>query len=219
MILEILFQNNFWRVGPSKILLMDGSVFYINVIVFLLGLAVGSFLNVVIYRLTLSSFSFRKNIGGFKNRSYCPHCKHKLIWQDLMPIFSFLFLRGECRYCHQKISIQYPLVEISTGLVFLLVLNYQFLNLNYSILNLLFLFYISSVLIIIFVYDLKHYIIPDKVLLPAIIIAFFYRLLSAVVGFSELGLAFNYIFNFLLAAIIASAFFSIIFLIWEIRSF
>ncbi len=158
--------------------------------IFLFGLCIGSFLNCLIYRMEEG-----KSLNG---RSFCPHCKHTLSWQDLFPIFSFIFLRGKCRHCHKKISIQYPLVELATGLVFLLVFN--FLALDF--LKLVFIFYILSVLIIIFIYDLKHYIIPDVILFPAIIITFFYRLFEN----------FNLMPNYLLAAAIASGFFLIIFL-------
>lgn len=141
---------------------------YFSFLVFVFGLIVGSFLNCVIYRL-------EQGESFLKGRSFCPFCKHTLLWQDLIPVFSFVFLKGKCRYCQQKISLQYPLVEIATALLFLLIFNFQF-----SIFN----FIIVPFLIIIFVYDLKHYIIPDKVIYPAIIIAgifnFQFSILSAI---------------------------------------
>jgi prepilin signal peptidase PulO-like enzyme (type II secretory pathway) len=131
---------------------------------FLFGLAVGSFLNCLIYRLeTGKSF--------FKGRSFCPHCQHILGWQDLIPILSFLILKGKCRYCHQKISWQYPLVELATALIFPLIFITRI-----NIWTGVYLLIITSFLIIIFVYDLKHYIIPDKVIYPAIGIAVLYQL-------------------------------------------
>ena len=171
--------------------------------IFLIGLCVGSFLNCVIYRLALPNFSFWKNLGGL-NRSYCPHCKYNLAWLDLIPVFSFLFLKGKCRYCKKKISLQYPLVEILTGLVFLLIFFImQDIEQPDNFINLLFLFYIASSLIIIMVYDLKHYLIPDKVLFPAIAVAFLYRLFTSPFLFA----------NYLLAVLVASGFFLFIFLI------
>lgn len=141
------------------------SFFYL--IVFLFGLAVGSFLNCVIYRLETG--------GNFlKGRSFCPHCKHQLAWQDLIPIFSFFWLRGRCRYCRGKISFQYPLVELATGILFVAVLRFT----GVAPLYFIFYFVISSFLIIIFVYDLKHYIILDKVIYPAIGISFLFRILD-----------------------------------------
>jgi len=132
-------------------------------LVFVFGLAVGSFLNCVIYRLeTDRSF--------LKGRSFCPYCKHTLGWQDLIPVFSFLFLKGKCRYCSKKISWQYPLVELATALLFVLVVNNQLLVINFQTLLSTFYFLLSIFfLIIIFVYDLKYYIIPDKVIFPAIL--------------------------------------------------
>lgn len=152
---------------------------YINFLVFLLGLIIGSFLNCVIYRLnTEESF--------LRGRSFCPRCGNILSWQDLIPVLSFLILRGKCRYCHQKISWQYPLVELATGLIFLLIFNFQFTNSNefpiYNLQNFLTTIYLlltTSFLIIIFVYDLKHYIIPDKVIYPAIGISFVFNFLNS----------------------------------------
>ncbi|MFH1841327.1 MAG: prepilin peptidase [Candidatus Nealsonbacteria bacterium] len=129
---------------------------------FIFGLIVGSFLNCVIYRLQEGkSFLF--------SRSSCPHCNHKLSWQDLIPVFSFLILKGKCRYCKKKISLQYPLVEFSTGILFVLIFNLVAIgpHLFYYLL-------ISCFLVVIFVYDLKHYIIPDKVIYPAIFFAFIF---------------------------------------------
>jgi len=189
--------------------------FLINFFVFIFGLIIGSFLNCVIYRLEKE-----EKLTG---RSYCPDCKHILEWQDLIPIFSFLFLRGRCRYCHKKISIQYPLVEILTGLIFLLIFNFQLSIFNQlsitSFINLIFLFYIASSLVIIFVYDLRYYIIPDKILLPTIIISFLYRFFEnlfrwiLIENWSLKIENFYPIFNYLLASLIAFAFFLFIFLI------
>ncbi|MBZ9578068.1 prepilin peptidase [Patescibacteria group bacterium] len=141
-------------------------------IIFIFGLAVGSFLNCVIYRLAFP-----------RGRSFCPYCKHILSWQDLIPVLSFFILRGKCRYCLKKISWQYPLVELATGILFILILNYELGIMNYeffdfrTILNSLFLILTSCFLIIIFVYDLKHFIIPDKIIYPAIVITFLYNLI------------------------------------------
>ena len=144
-------------------------LFYLAIPLF--GLVMGSFLNCIIYRLQTGE-------GFLKGRSFCPHCRHELSWQDLIPIFSFLILKGRCRYCRKPISWQYPLVELATGIIFLLIVwNLEFgICLEFGIWNLLFYLLISCFLIIIFVYDLKHYIIPDAVIYPAIAIAFLYQL-------------------------------------------
>ena len=175
---------------------MTNLFFYL--IIFIFGLVVGSFLNCVIYRL-------EKNKSFLKGRSFCPYCKHVLKSQDLIPVFSFLILKGKCRYCRKHISWQYPLVEIATGFLFLLISNFQFPISNFQILlNLCFLFLVSCFLIIIFVYDLKHYIIPDKVVYPAILIAFIYLIAA-----HDLRL----MIYALLSAFLASGFFLFIILV------
>lgn len=130
------------------------------ILVIFLGLATGSFLNVVIYRLHVK--------GNFlKGRSYCPRCKHPLGLLDLFPILSFIFLKGKCRYCQKPISWQYPLVEAMTAIIYLL------LYLKFSLGPEFFVYLVySAILIIIFVYDFRYYLILDKVTLPAIVLAF-----------------------------------------------
>ena len=121
-------------------------------------------MNCIIYRL-------EKGESFLKGRSFCPQCRHQLTWRDLIPILSFFILKGKCRYCHQKISWQYPLVEIATGLLFVSFFNYLSVarvgNEGFAFSDLQnFLFYsiISCFLIVIFVYDLRHYIIPNRVI-------------------------------------------------------
>jgi prepilin signal peptidase PulO-like enzyme (type II secretory pathway) len=141
--------------------------FLIYIFVFILGLIVGSFLNCVIYRLeTGESF--------LKGRSYCPHCKHVLAWKDLIPLFSFLILKGKCRYCKKKISLQYPLVELFTGILFALAIPIYG---GRTSINLIFYWILTCFLVVIFVFDLKHYLIPDRVIYPAIFLTLFYQLL------------------------------------------
>ena len=161
--------------------------------IFLFGLAIGSFLNCVIYRL-------EKGENFIMGRSHCPHCGHVLSWQDLIPIFSFLFLRGKCRYCQKPISWQYPLVEISTGLLFLTTYNLQLTT--YNLQNLLVFSYwlfVVCCLVIIFVSDLKHYIIPDRVIYPAIVIAFLYNIHQFAIDNQQLTIN-NFLFAFGAAA-------------------
>ncbi|MDO4571954.1 MAG: prepilin peptidase [Clostridia bacterium] len=78
--------------------------------VFIVGLCIGSFVNVLIYRIPRG-----RNIA--KGRSFCPACGHTLAARDLLPLFSFLFLKGRCRYCGARISPRYPLVELAGGLL------------------------------------------------------------------------------------------------------
>lgn len=168
----------------------------IGLFVFILGLCIGSFLNCMIYR--------QEQEKTLEGRSFCPNCKHTLLWNDLFPVFSFIFLKGKCRYCNKKISWQYPLVEIATALIFLWIflMNSQYTISN--IINIIFLFYIFSCFIAIFVYDLKHYIIPDNILFPAIFISLAYKLI--------LNHGIQNIINLTLAIVIASGFFLLIFL-------
>ncbi len=137
-----------------------------GILVVILGLVVGSFLNAVVYRL-------HADISFLKGRSFCPWCKHDLHTWDLIPVLSYAVLGGKCRYCRKKISWQYPLVEISTALVFGL-LWWQY-GVTASLL--VYMVY-AAILIIIFVFDLKYYLILDTVTIPAMVVSF---ILSAVV--------------------------------------
>jgi len=168
--------------------------------VFIYGLLIGSFINSLIYRM-------ENNLSFIWSRSFCPNCFKNLGFWDLIPVLSFLFLKGKCRYCKKPISFQYPLVEILTGFIFLLVFSH-FKNID--ILTLIFYLITACFLIIVFVYDLKHYIIPDKIVFPAIGIVFLYRIFE----FLKFGFINSEIFfNFLIAAFLSSTFFLIIFLI------
>ena len=130
------------------------------ILVIILGLVVGSFLNAVIYRLKVG-------VSFLKGRSYCPFCEHDLTFWDLIPLFSFVFLKGKCRYCQKPISWQYPLVELATALAFLLLIWHFGLGYEFFV----YLIY-TCFLLVIFTYDLRYYLIPDKVSLPAMVVAF-----------------------------------------------
>lgn len=131
----------------------------IFVFIFLLGTIIGSFLNVVIYR-----FNTGKTIVN--SRSICMTCNRTLRWFELIPILSFVMQNGKCRRCKEVISYQYPIVEFIGGLVFVLVAYHFAPMLLYSISLYVFLVtffvFIFSILIVISVYDLRHKIIPDK---------------------------------------------------------
>lgn len=124
----------------------------------------GSFLNVLIDRLP-------REESVVKGRSYCEKCKHKLFWYDLIPLLSFAILAGKCRYCRVSLSFYYPIVEITTGILFAMTALFV---LNNS--QLPYFLYLISSLIVIFFIDLKFGIIPDKVLFPAIIAAFLFMI-------------------------------------------
>lgn len=120
---------------------------------FIFGTIIGSFLNVVAYRYN-SGMTLR-------GRSKCFSCDRKLSWSELIPILSFIFQKGSCRKCKSKISIQYPLVEIGTGLLFVLIFNYfPPTSLETSVMTIFYLL-ISSILIVVTLYDIRHKIIPD----------------------------------------------------------
>ncbi|MCK9393557.1 MAG: prepilin peptidase [Candidatus Paceibacterota bacterium] len=131
------------------------------IFVFVLGLFIGSFLNCVSCRVFLEEDFVIKN-------SYCPNCKHRLSALELIPVFSFLLLGGRCSHCKNKISWQYPLVEIATGLVFVAIywsLGFNLLGTftSYQVWSLIYYWTIFSFLIIAFIYDARHYIIPDRI--------------------------------------------------------
>lgn len=119
---------------------------------FIIGLFMGSFYHVVGYRLP----------RGLKltkpKRSYCPSCNHLLGFLDLIPVFSYLFLKGRCHYCHKKISIFYPIIEIVTGILF--AVSFKLFGFSYELIPALVL---SSMLSIILVSDIEYLIIPDSV--------------------------------------------------------
>ena len=133
-------------------------VYFLSVLVFsfILGAIVGSFLNVLVLRW---------NTGvGLGGRSCCFSCGRKLSWLELVPILSFLFLRGKCSTCKSKISWQYPLGEFATGILFSLLAVKFSLSLHaspYTLFAFLISAFIGSILISITVYDIRHKIIPD----------------------------------------------------------
>ncbi len=168
----------------------------IELMIFIFGAAIGSFLNVIIRRLETGEDIVKK-------RSYCPKCGQILRWHDLIPLVSFFMLRRRCRACQEKISWQYPLVETATGLIFLLIFNFsaqggsalggqfsifnEIFNFKFQIIELasfFYLLYTACSLLVIFVYDWRHYIIPDIVLWPAVVISLAYRIFDALARFN-----------------------------------
>lgn len=124
----------------------------------LLGAIIGSFLNVVIFRLPKG----RKFLGP-KQRSRCMHCKKMLQPLDLVPIFSYLFLRGRCRYCHKPLSPQYIIVELLTAAIFVVLYLQHGLD---------FKFFIGAIgacsLLVLAFIDGRHKIVPDSISLPTL---------------------------------------------------
>ena len=129
----------------------------IEFLIIILGLSIGSFLNVCIYRL-------QHNESISKPRSRCPKCKHQLKFWENIPIVSYVFLRGKCSNCSLKISLRYPLIEILTSLLFLLLYYYY----GYTIRTLLLIILFSIVIVITFI-DIDVQIIPNKLLVLGLI--------------------------------------------------
>ena len=124
-------------------------IFFYSFLIFVLGACLGSFANVCIYRLP-------KNKQIISGRSFCPKCKIKIKWYDNLPLISFFLLNRSCRNCNKIIPVRYFIVELITGIVFLLIyLNFKNLN------TIIFLSILSLILIIIFFIDLENFIIPD----------------------------------------------------------
>ena len=132
----------------------------IIVLISLIGLAVGCFLNVCIYRIP------KKKSILFPG-SYCPRCGTKIRFYDNVPVLSYIILKGKCRACQANISLQYPLVELVTAA--LLVIAYLRFGLTWD-------FAARGILILLmiltFFIDLKHRIIPDVLTLPGVILGF-----------------------------------------------
>ena len=125
-------------------------IFFYSFLTFILGACLGSFANVCIYRLPKT----KQIISG---RSFCPKCKKKINWYDNLPIISFLFLSGKCRKCKKVIPLRYLIVELITGISFLLIyLNFE------NLYTITFLSILSLILIMIFFIDLENFIIPDS---------------------------------------------------------
>lgn len=136
---------------------------------FVLGTIIGSFLNVVALRFNTGKLFF--------GRSECFSCGRKLQWFELIPIFSFLVLSGRCKSCKSEISLQYIFIELFTGFIFLWIFL-KFSDLLYiSVVHLMaitgYFIAIFATLIIIFIYDLKHKIIPDDLVYAFISLSFF----------------------------------------------
>jgi leader peptidase (prepilin peptidase)/N-methyltransferase len=131
-----------------------------NIFAFVLGAAVGSFLNVCICRLP-------QHESVVSPPSRCPNCGHRIPFYDNIPIVSYLLLGGKCRSCRTRISPQYPLVELANGILTL----FLFTKFGPSV-TFLVMFLFCSALVVITVIDLQHQIIPDVISLPGIVVGF-----------------------------------------------
>jgi prepilin signal peptidase PulO-like enzyme (type II secretory pathway) len=170
---------------------------------FIFGVMIGSFLNVLIIRLP--------NEDTIYGRSHCTVCKHQLSLWDLVPLFSYIFLLGKCRYCKRKISARYFTIEIITGILFAfsywLVAPVTVIDLA----TLLFYWTSVSVLICVFVVDLEHFIILDNIIFPGALFLLLFNFIHDLVN-SNLALNLNSLFlSSIIAGIIGALPF---FLVW-----
>ncbi len=141
-----------------------------KIIAFIFGSIVGSFLNVCIYRMPLGKSVVWPG-------SHCPKCEKRIPWYDNIPFISYMLLRGKCRFCRERISPFYLIIELLTAIMF--VIFYSHYSLNYYDL-LFYLIFLCCLIIAVFV-DIRHRIIPDEVSIGGIILGF---LLTAIRGFS-----------------------------------
>jgi len=124
---------------------------------FLIGICIGSFINVVIYRLP-------NDISFITPRSFCPRCKYKISWRENIPLISWIIQKGKCRNCNQKISIRYPIIEFTTGILFVIfkwASPYIYNSINYNFPETLFGWLFISLLFVIALIDIKYFWIPQ----------------------------------------------------------
>ena len=134
--------------------------YFVEVFTFIFGLCIGSFLNVCIYRIPASQSISHP-------RSSCTRCNEPIPFYDNIPVLSYLWLRGKCRFCREPISLRYPVIELLTGLFALI----TFLKYGLSLEALIYFVFIAALLVITFI-DIDHQIIPDIISLPGIPIFF-----------------------------------------------
>lgn len=162
---------------------MSSFLFLALVALFFLGTAIGSFLNVLIYRTV-------REESWIKGRSKCDHCQKQIGWYDNIPILSFLLLRGKSRCCQKPIPISYPLVELMTGSLFAwwYGIGFVFFRLTTTplqVLQPLFWLLVGIILLTIFFADLKHMIIPDLAVVSLFALTVGYRLYLVASGIMQ----------------------------------
>ncbi len=148
-----------------------------SVLVFVIGIVFGSFLNVVVFRI-------HQKKSFFNGRSHCMFCRHQLKWYELVPLFSFLVQKGSCRSCKKPISWQYPLVELSTGVLFVAmlwsVMQGAVVMSPVAMFTVLMYWVFICFLIVLFIYDLRWQILPDIVSFPAMGITIILQIILAI---------------------------------------
>jgi leader peptidase (prepilin peptidase)/N-methyltransferase len=150
---------------------------YFIISAFIFGLLVGSFLNVVILRLPHADKSI------VFPASHCPRCNEPLRWYDNIPLISFVLLGGRCRYCKASISWQYPLVELTMGLLSVALFQKFYLSISFAIY-----FVFVAALLAVIVIDYYHQIIPDLISLPGIVLGFAVSFFNPFVTWQDSGI-------------------------------
>lgn len=169
----------------------------IVVILILLGLCFGSFVNALAWRLHQQGLPKKKRplpdkeLSVARGRSMCPHCHHTLAWYDLLPVFSWLSLKGKCRYCKTPISWQYPVVELVTASLF--VISYTFWHTDLSTLSAVVSFCLWLAALVAFmalvIYDIRWMLLPNKIVFPLVVIGALSVLIRTVVSDDPFGTA------------------------------
>jgi len=184
----------------------------IAIVLFVLGLAFGSFVNALVWRLHEQKIKKAKNLSVLNGRSMCVHCHHVLAWYDLIPLLSWLSLGGKCRYCKKPISYQYPIVELIGGLVFAVsyLLWPQVVHINGQWLLLATWLAAAVGLLALAVYDLRWMLLPNKIIYPTLFVAAAGRLLYTII-FADRPL--HSLLLWFLSLVISSGFFLALFIV------
>lgn len=145
-------------------------------IIMVYGLLIGSFLNVVIYRLP-------KNESIVFPGSHCTICNHNLAWFDNIPVISYMLLKGKCRYCKTRISPKYPIIELLNSFFYLLFYMKYGFNTDFFMYSLIF-----SVLLAITLIDLIHQLIPDSLVVAIVVITILFRIVGYYINSDSLNI-------------------------------
>lgn len=186
----------------------------------MLGLAFGSFAEALVWRLHQQSLPKRQRVASDKElsmltgRSMCPSCKHKLFAADLIPLLSWLYLKGRCRYCHVPIGWHSPLLELATAALFVVSYHwwpFGFENggmLSFAVWLVALVGFVALVL-----YDLRWMLLPDKIVFPLLALAF----VNVLVGATIFGGGVDAIVNAGLGVIVSGGLFFVLYLVSQGR--
>lgn len=192
-------------------------VLMIIAILFVLGLALGSFANALVWRTHEQEAEkgkkkpdkqYLSRLSITSGRSVCPNCKHELATKDLIPVLSWLFLRGKCRYCDQPIAAQYPLVELTTALLF--IASYLWWPVDFSTAQTaIFVLWLALLtgLLALLVYDLRWSLLPNRIIYMLSLIA----AAASVINIATAQRPLIALLNVILAVIVGGGIFYVLF--------